>query len=262
MAKPYVLIRITTYADLDRREVGLAVWQALEDTSPRLLPEKAGYLRSLTRVITSAEDLARVWDCDRNMYSQTDRKAPQVRSGVVMGVEWKRSTPLRNSARFSHPGPRVYDSQFEFKSDWRRSIDWWALFDRLCAVMTPSFAMLHPYAGAEADGPFKLGIAGEFALSAHVGEDGSVRRVDHFDARARQTYRRLPDLPWACCFGPQFDGQYRRQQLVAEAARVVERDGRLMFTVSDGVADVVEQPALFEERRRRLKSCFTEGFFA
>ena len=114
MAKPYVLICITTYADLDRREVGHAVWQALEETSPRLLPEKAGYLRSLTRVIASADDLASVWDCDRNMYVQADREAPQVRSGVVMGVEWMRSSPLRNSAKFSHPGPRVYDSQFSY----------------------------------------------------------------------------------------------------------------------------------------------------
>jgi hypothetical protein len=147
-----VRVCVTTYTDLDRREIGRAVWKALEETSPKLLPEKAGYLVKPTASVTTDADFLAIWDMDRNSYVQENGDAPRQRTSAC-GVRWTRSSAIKSEAEFSHFGPKVYDNTFSLKAEWRKAIDWKGLFEKLCVIMSPSYAMMHLYSGAEAVKP-------------------------------------------------------------------------------------------------------------
>lgn len=72
--KPYVVVALTTYADLNNEQFGSDLYSTINAVEPRLLPQKAGWLGTLSHDVTSAEDFAAIWLKDRQMYSSEGKR--------------------------------------------------------------------------------------------------------------------------------------------------------------------------------------------
>ena len=160
-------------------------------------------------------------------------------------------------------------STISIQHTWSPRVDWVELFRLLTEVFQPSYAMLHLFTEAEVaasagrdrfdvfDGP----VTGERSFTSWKSILADWRFPDHFDLAARRRYRFLPELAWANWLGPEFDGQYDKAFLQANAASPVPMARGFAFQITQDLRDIEQHPAAFSDARAKLKSAFASGFF-
>jgi hypothetical protein len=268
-----VAIGITSYDDLASTAVANDVFDALESTSIKLIPEVVvadgakiivdGRTAFVTNWLTEVPYVVRA---NRSKSSEVLR-----RGHYRTGAEWVRRNSLKSKGTMiprPERDPTGCDT-IELEIAFSKRIDWAGLFDRLVAATRPSFAMLHAFP----DGPQSLvlgpdyvtefvgPIAGEGWFTAWRTPLGTWRVPDSFRVDERRRYLFLPELPWLSHFGPQFSGQYDPDRLIASVARAKRRDCGLTTQLSENLFEAVEHSAAYELALANARSCFRQGFF-
>jgi hypothetical protein len=272
--RPKIAIGITTYLDISDRELGAAVYNAHEETSERLTPNKIR-IWSAKHDVNTADDFGSLWltvmPFERREGKGPDKGKLLEKGEFRVGAEWSRTGALAGRGRVNFR-PEMEQSQcdtlsIEFNYD--PKIDWYGLFERLVEVCKPAYGMLHLFTEAELslsagkdhlerfDGP----LVGEGSFTSWKTSEGTWRGPDKWQLAERRTYRFLPQLSWANYFGSEFDGEVdaMRRKAVTEATQGTE-NGRFL-SITESISDVLGSPVFFDAKREELKSQFPGGFF-
>jgi hypothetical protein len=272
--RPKIAIGITTYVDISGTEFGKAIYQAHEDTSNRLTPNKVE--ASVTKHdVETADDFGALW-LTIKPYKLVVAKGPDkgtlVEKGEYhIGAEWSRTGSLAGRSRVDfRPNTNHADcDRLSIVFNYDPKIDWYGLFERLVDVCKPAYGMLHLFTELELsrseekdrferfDGP----VVGEGSFTSWKTSEGYWRHYDKWQLAERRYYRYLPQLSWANYFGPEFDGEVDavRRKIGADANQGNEA-GRIL-RITDAISDVVKRPEFFDAKREELKSQFPNGFF-
>lgn len=272
--RPKIAIGITTYSNISDREFGAAIYEAHEETTKRLVPNKIR-IWSKKHDVSSAEDFGSLW-LTVMPFEKREGKGPDKgklldKGELRVGAEWSRTGPLagRGSVKFR---PDVDHSRYDTLSiefNYDPKIDWYGLFKRLVDICQPAYGMLHLFTDSELsryEGKdylecFNGPLVGEDSFTSWKTSEGTWRRLDKWQLAERRTYRFLPQLSWANYFGLEFDGEVdaMRRRAVAEADQGIE-NGRFLH-ITESISDVLGRSELFDAKRERLKSYFSDGFF-
>ncbi|QYX56914.1 hypothetical protein K1T73_00390 [Roseovarius sp. SCSIO 43702] len=269
--KPYVILALTTFHDLNSDGFGADLYSLISQIEPRLLPQRAGWLGTLSASVTSIEDFAALWRNDRQIYTSQGRCGKRESTGINMGVEWTRRSAIKNKGKIIHRGIK-FSNQAEalvLHSEWRARVDWLELFRRLCLLTKAAHGMLHLYCPDETSGfgPDKRslyqreGIHGQQAFTYSIDPYGIRRPPGPGDPNLK-TFRQLPELTWATWLGSNFDGQYDRRSLKDMVVNTAETQDGFLFTITDQLGDIMDDFVSFRNRRDAVKaSGFPETFF-
>lgn len=260
--KPYVIVALTTYADLNSEQFGRDLYSSISAVEPRLLPQRAGWLGTLSHDVTSKEDFAALWLEDRQMYSSEGRRGKLQSTGIYMGVEWARRSAIKSRGKIEHQGI-TYANHTEaliFRSEWRARVAWLDLFRRLCVLTKAAHGMLHLYTPgeiAELDPDqgllYREGIHGQRAFT-YTTDPYGIRRATGPGDPDLHTFRVLPEITWGTWLGKNFNGQYDRQSLQRVVRNSEETSDGFLFTVTDQIGDVAEDFGSFRNRREIIKA--------
>jgi len=261
--KPYVILALTTYADLNSEKFGGDLYSSISAVEPKLLPQKAGWLGTLSHDVASKEDFAGLWLKNRQMYSSEGRREKLHSTGIYMGVEWARRSAIKSKGKIEHRGI-TYANQTEaliMHSEWRTRVDWLDLFRRLCVLTKAAHGMLHLYTPDEINelAPDqrllypRVGIHGQHAFTYTIDPYG-IRRATRPGDPDLHTFRALPEITWATWLGKNFSGQYNRQELRGVVRNSEETSDGFLFTVTDQIGDVAKDFGSFRNRRESIKA--------
>jgi hypothetical protein len=256
--KPYIIIALTTYSDLNSDRFGADLFSAIGEVEPRLLPQKAGWLGTLSRDVKTSEDFASIWREDRQIYTSERRGGARRTTGCICGVEWARRSAIKNKGKIIHRGGG-YSNQAEalvLHAEWRERVDWLRLFQQLCLLTRAAHGMLHlftPGEIAELDPDDhslyrQEGFHGQDAFTYSIDSYGTRRQIGPGDPNMR-VFRQIPKLTWATWLGANFNEQYDLQSLKNIVANPTENKDGFLFTVTDQVGDVSRDFTTFKRRR-------------
>lgn len=261
-------IGITSYKDLSDPAVASAVYRAYEETAANIAPDRVDCYPLKFEVSSEAEFVDH-W-LTLNPFTVQDRRGGQIieRGFYRIGAQWRRRTSLRGTgfAEFRPETDWTRNDTIEIFHDYSAKIDWQKFFASLIEATEPAFAMLHLFASkSPEEGPsftrMDRPVTGEHAFTSWQTPLGNWRKPDHHRLEDRRTYRFLPDLPWASFLGPQFAGQFDREQLRRDSAAFRSLEGGDYVQVTNQLSDVMEAPTQFHARQAELKQAFREGFF-
>ncbi|NBB81645.1 MAG: hypothetical protein GVY36_19755 [Verrucomicrobia bacterium] len=268
---PYIIIALTTYSDLNADRFGADLFSAIGEVEPRLLPQKAGWLGTLSRDVKTSEDFASLWREDRQIYTSERRGGTRRTTGGIMGVEWARRSAIKNKGKIVHRGVH-YSNQAEalvLHAEWRERVDWLKLFQQLCLLTRAAHGMMHlftPEEIAELDPDDRSlyrreGFHGQNAFTYSIDSYGTRRKLGPGDPNMR-VFRQVPDLTWATWLGTNFNEQYDLVSLKSTVANATETKDGFLFTVTDQLGDVLRNFATFQRRRELVKANgFPKTFF-
>lgn len=269
-----IAIGITTYVDISDKEFGAAIYQAHEETSKRITPNRIR-IWSAKHDVGTALDFGSLW-LTTMPFEKRESKGPDkgklIEKGEFrIGAEWSRSGPLAGHGRVDFR-PDIDHSQCDTLSiefNYHPKIDWYLLFERIVDVCKPAYGMLHLFTELELsrskgkdhwerfDGP----LVGEGSFTGWKTSEGHWRRPDKWQLAERRRYRFLPQLSWANYFGPEFDGEVDAVRRNTGADGLPgNMDGRFL-RITDAISDVSDRQDFFDAKREKLKSYFGDGFF-
>lgn len=264
--KPYVIITLTTFFDLNTDTFGADLYSTIRDIEPRLLPQQAGWLGKLSCDIMVAEDFAAVWRNDRQFYTAQSRGGKRLGTGTYAPVEWQRRSAIKSKGRVMLSG-RHYANQtggLVLRAEWRENVDWPRLFRELCLLTKAAHGMLHLFTATEVaqidpehhTGYLREGFHGQRAFTYSVDAYGTRRAPGPGDPNLL-SFRQVPELTWATWLGAKFNGHYDLESLKSAVSNIAETDDGLLFTITDQLGDVLRDFATFQRHREFVK---TNGF--
>lgn len=267
--KPRVAIGITTYRDLSGPEIGVAVYDALAEASPRTEPKK-GEIWGVRHDIESRETFAERWLTLSPYEMRSNRgKGPVVGRGTYrIGLEWRSPAGTGQLQVRPEIDPNCAET-IELDYVWSPRIDWATLFDQLVEITQPAYAMLHlftereleSYPAGERLDRFEGPVAGEGCFTGWLSSVGEWRGPDRHRPEERRQYRFLPQLSWANVLGREFEGRYDPQAIDRLGVAVRRSEGRTSFRVTESLRNVERNPEAFEAARLRLREAFAPDFF-
>jgi hypothetical protein len=269
--KPYIIITLTTFSDLNTDTFGADLYSTIKEVEPRLLPQQAGWLGTLSCNVSSAEDFASVWRKDRQFYTSERRGGKKRGTGNYCPVEWARQSAIKSKGNIVHRGLK-YSNQtggMVLRSEWRKRVDWLGLFLELCLLTKAAHGMLHiftPEEVAQLDPRehsqyLREGFHGQQAFTYSIDPYG-IRRAPGPGDPNLLTFRQVPDLTWATWLGTNFNGQYEARSLMDIVANNTETKDGLLFTITDQLSDVLRDFQAFQKEREFVKERgFPKTFF-
>lgn len=269
-----IAIGITTYVDISGREFGAAIYQAHEETSKRLTPNKIR-IWSAKHDVGTAYDFGSLW-LTVTPFEKREGKGPDkgklIEKGEFhVGADWSRTGSLAGRGRvdFRPEIDRSLCDTLSIEFNYDPKIDWYVLFERIVDVCKPAYGMLHLFTELELsrsegkdrferfDGP----LVGEGSFTSWKTSEGHWRSPDKWQLAERRYYRFLPQLSWANYFGSEFDGEVDAMRRKTGAGGIQGNEDGRFLRITDAISDVIDRQEFFDTKREKLKSCFADGFF-
>ncbi|MDB5433145.1 MAG: hypothetical protein JWP35_4261 [Caulobacter sp.] len=262
-----VVIGITTYIDITDPAFGAALFDAYTATSDRLAPNQVKVWSTTTPIVTAA-DFGRLW-LTRTPYEAREKRGGEItnKSEFLIGAEWRRTGVMSGTGQVHFRYDPADANSLQLEGTYSSKIDWPELFERLIAIFSPSYAMLHLFTPTELEPHpnsrfgFNGAVFGEPHFTSWLSSNGDWRKPDSFDREARRQYRFLTELSWANYLGSEFEGQYDAGVIKSEAASARKLGNGFLFQATTKPDDVVNSPQMFRSKRDTLKKAFRPGFF-
>lgn len=266
--KPKVGIGVTTYEDIRSPNFGLALYEALVASSPRLAPYRIDVIGDKYDV-DSAQDFASHWCSERRLVIRPKYGiAPTYHQPSDIGADWRTKGPLSGNGHvfFSGRDPNGA-STLTLQHNYAANVDWRRLFLRLIDLIKPAHANLHIFTERELElagegrFAFRTPVAGEIFFTAWKSSLGEWRGPDPWEVAERRKYRFLPGLAWGNYLGDEFFGRFDRKLLIERSGMSVESKNGILFQITAKLNDVIDQPGFFESKRVNLQNVFAADFF-
>jgi hypothetical protein len=244
--------------------IGRDVYRVLGQLSSKLVPEFANWHEPVNVPISSEDDWATIW-C-----TNTEMRAAGSSFQTNLGSFWRRKHSIKSSGSVSFSGGSRQDATFAMQANWSPDIQWWDLFTALCQLTKPAHGMVHLLTDTEsavipkgrfAPEMFTDFVGGEMTFTGKVSPDGNLITPDIWNHEARRNYCSMPQLAWGNWLGGEFAGQYDPDRISSIAANFRRIGDACRFSVTNNIADLIEDYGKFSEARRKLRKAFREGFF-
>lgn len=270
--KPRIAIGITTYKDIASPEFGRAVFETYASVSPKMTPNQVT-VWGKKHPVSRGDDFAALW-LTASPYelreSRSQDAAVLERGTWETGAEWRTGAPVGvGQVDFRPSLDPSRTNAITISHAYSPRVDWLRLFEGLVRQAEPAYAMLHVFterevaASSSADRfeRFDEAFAGEHWFTSFRSPSGHWDVVDTLRLEQRRNYKFLPELSWANVLGPEFDGNYDPSVIARYAARHQSVEGRMHFSITESLQNVVDQYDEFNLARIRLRAAFPGSSF-
>lgn len=240
MNKLNLILNISTTKDMSDWQMGRPFIEKLSSDGDLMRPQFYSHVDPINLPFTSIEDCETSWAAP---YSYT------VDGTLYEAVEnfmWRRNRKVRHTGFVKHSLTNIYGevvpALLRIDSRWSADIDWLDLFRWTSNHFQAHIGLLHVYTKAEAAqiadfDDFQIGGFG-WALKPKVEQFG-----------------------WAMVMGDRF-AEFVNPDAISDAGFPIYRTRNgFVFSVTDNIADVVNDFAKFDDRRNALRALFPESFF-
>lgn len=233
-------MKITTRSDTSNWSFGQALLGSVCSVSPLLTPQFIGHVR-MNVPFESIDACEPVWAekfeyrVNGSLYEPFDI------------FQWRRTRKVQSTAMVRHtitnkfgdivPGSLYFDAR------WSEEIDWIGLFKSISDNWSAQLGLLHIYTDAEE--PFM-----ERLLNFRHGGFGAALHPS------------IQQFGWAMALGDEFANKVDPDRIAAAGYPVYRISSGYVFTITNNIADVVEDLAGFMKRRSLLRAMFPRDFFA
>ena len=220
-SKGDVLISLVSREPISE-ETGRLILDLFYNHYPMLTPQYADYVEPINEPIPTVEEALKYWEGE--------------------GFYTRRSS-LKG---FSHPGTDIEKiSHYKFKYTWHKKVEWFQLFKELINLSHAYFGYVHLTTERESE----------------AAEIGSA--VDCFLGGTRGMYLKkgIPQLGWGTYFGEEYIKELDVPLLEKHGVSVEPWGQGYIFTVTDSIADVINDYDAFHVRRKEVKKLFRPDLF-
>jgi hypothetical protein len=236
----------TVFSDLTSPDAGLAVLDALgSDLAPEFIKGIGSSNRALA--CSSPKDWLTHWAVPAKM------SGPGGSRDVVFGADWTRKRAPQGFGMVHHGQLRgeIRPTTITLSHTYSPRVDWLAIFQRLCALLNPAYAMAHLFTPQQVAAGQETGL-----ISSQTGQvfRRHKRPADEFYSTEKRPFFdcELPQLAWANWFGQEWEGR-------ADAVLAAQTTQGPLLTLSDRIEDIATSPEGFTASRARLEPMFAPG---
>lgn len=222
MARKYVLISLVSREKLTK-EVGKSILSLFYKNYPDLVPQFANFYEPINKPILTVEKALDYWEngeflCRRKMSIQ---------------------------GRWNIGSDRNKIGCYHFEYNWSSKVEWFNLFQKLCALSKSYFGYIHVITDNESE-PAEIGstvfafIRGTASISLKKG---------------------IPQLGWGNYFGEEYVKEIDVDLLKKHGFEIEPLGDGYVFNITPQLSDVITDYEMFDKRRTLLKSLFRPGLF-
>lgn len=262
-----LLANIQTFKDIQSWEIGERVLTRVFSVE-KLKPQRVATFGEVT--VKHGFDVESIEDCRLHWASKASMRGEGVLTELLEDFNWKRTKVAKSQGMVTFPKKDMRGTQLSgglfFEAQFRKDIDWGGIFAAWCGILTPYGAILHPTINLDRPIPSGRDVR-EFSLDEEITDKAWSQfssGIFHSEFRAGELnslVSGLTNLGWASFFGGKLASEVD-VDAISTAGFPIQKIGEgYLIQVTDDINDLLNDFAMFSERRAELKSLFREGLF-
>lgn len=265
--KSTLIANVQTFSDIQAWGVGEQVLVPVFALD-KLKPQRAATFGEVTA--KRGFDVDALEDCQSHWASKATMRLNGAQTEFFEDFNWKRTKVVKSQGMVTFPSTNTKGTRLSgglyFESQFRKEIDWRNLFEVWCLALSPYCALLHPSINLDQPAHNDRDLR-DYSFDEEVARNAWSRFSSgafHCEFRAGELNSLISgftNLGWATFFGAKFVHEVDAAAISAAGFPIEKIGEGYLVQVTEDINDVVNDFAMFSDRRAELKSLFRDDLF-